>query len=78
MTFLNIHDQHRLEEGCWYLLRLGGPRPLGMLLLEVVTAGDDLASLLDRLDSYRQYSPGVMDILGGSNFPPRPLVVVPR
>jgi hypothetical protein len=76
MHYLDPQDRFRIEIGARHLHQLGA-RAVSEFLGEGVVSGDDLKSLLDRLQRYQQCDPAVLRLVGGDRFPPR-LTVVPR
>jgi hypothetical protein len=74
--FQHPFDRLRIERGAEHLHRLGA-RAISELLIEVVTEGDDVQSLIVRLERYQQCDPATLRAVAGDRFPPR-LTVVPR
>jgi hypothetical protein len=70
MVFLDPHDRFRLERGSEHLYRLGA-----RAVAEFLADGDDLASLLARLQCYQQCAPALLYTAGGDRFPPQLTVV---
>jgi hypothetical protein len=76
MYFIDPHTRFYIEIGARHLHRLG-ERAIGEFLAEGIHEGDDVRSLLDRLQRHQQCDPAVLRLVGGDRFPPR-LTVVPR
>jgi len=62
-------DRLRLQRGAEHLHRLGA-RPVAEFLSESARARDDFASMLCRLDAWRELSPELVHAVGGDLFPP--------
>jgi hypothetical protein len=77
MVFLDPYDRFRIERGSEHLDLLGA-RAVAEFLAEGIADGDDITSLLDRLERYQQYGPALLRAVGGGRFPRRPLHPVPR
>jgi hypothetical protein len=76
MYFLDPLDRLRIERGSEHLYRLGA-RSVAEFLAEGIASGDDITSLLDRLQRYQHYDPAILRAVGGDRFPRR-LRAVPR
>lgn len=68
MHFLDPHDRLCIERGSQHLHQLG-PRAVAEFLAEGVSEGNDLTSLLDRLQRYQGCNPLLLRAIGGDRFP---------
>jgi hypothetical protein len=76
MHYLDPQDRFRIEIGARHLHQLGA-RAVSEFLGEGVVSGDDLKSLLDRLQRYQQMRSGTPPRVRRRGFPRR-LRLVPR
>jgi hypothetical protein len=70
MHYLDPQNRFRVESGARHLHQLGA-RAIAEFLGEGVASGDDIRSLLDRLQRYQRCDPGLLRALGGDSFPRR-------
>ena len=54
-----------------------GPRCLAEMIVEIATATGQPALIADRLQAYAGLDPELVRYIGGDNFPPMPLQVMP-
>jgi hypothetical protein len=76
MYYLDPQDRFRIEIGARHLHQLGA-RAVAEFLGEGVASGDDVRSLIDRLQRYQRCDPAVVRAVGGDRLPRRRLTLAP-
>jgi hypothetical protein len=71
MHYLDPQNRFRIESGARHHLHQLGARAVAEFLGEGLASGDDVRSLLDRLQRYQRYHPVLIRALGGDRFPRR-------
>ncbi len=66
----------RFEYMVEHLHRLG-PRPIAELLIEIARCTGQPALIADRLQAYAALDPELVRYIGGDDFPPMPLQLMP-